>query len=145
MAKRKLKRQLNLMQVIMLGTAGTIAAEIFVLTGHVAKIAGPESVLALALGGLLLVRYAIENDLIGPGLRITFGALLAGALAVAGEHMPAARVEVIQLQRDRHALFLHEHALAHRAQLVERIRVVRDDDLERAGDSAHAPSPVASA
>jgi len=60
MAKRKLKRQLTLLQVIMLGTAGTIAAEIFVLTGHVAKIAGPESVLALALGGLLTLSIALN-------------------------------------------------------------------------------------
>ena len=53
MAKRKLKRQLNLLQVVMLGTAGTIAAEIFVLTGHAAGIAGPEAVLALVIGGFL--------------------------------------------------------------------------------------------
>ena len=80
-----------------------------------------------------------------PALRRQSRGTDGAAAAVAGEHMPAARVEVIQLQRDRHALFLHEHALAHRAQLVERIRVVRDDDLERAEDVAHAPSPVASA
>lgn len=43
--------------------------------------------LALALGGLLLVRYTIEAGLIGPGLRITFGYLLAAALAYAGERM----------------------------------------------------------
>lgn len=43
--------------------------------------------LALALGGLLLVRYSIEAGLIGPGLRITFGYMLAATLACAGEHM----------------------------------------------------------
>ena len=43
--------------------------------------------LALALGGLLLVRFAIEADLIGPGLRITLGAVLAVALASAGERI----------------------------------------------------------
>ncbi len=43
--------------------------------------------LALALGGLLLVRYSIEAGLIGPGMRIALGALLAAALAFAGEHM----------------------------------------------------------
>ena len=43
MSKRKLKRQLNLAQVVMLGTAGTLAAEIFVLTGHAAGMAGPGS------------------------------------------------------------------------------------------------------
>ena len=41
MSQRKLKRQLNLPQLIMLGTAGTIAAEIFVLTGHAAGLVGP--------------------------------------------------------------------------------------------------------
>ena len=53
MSKRKLKRQLHLAQVIMLGTAGTLAAEIFVLTGHAAGMAGPAAVLALLVGGLL--------------------------------------------------------------------------------------------
>ncbi len=42
---------------------------------------------ALALGGLLLVRYTIEAGLIGPGLRITLGYLLAATLAYAGEDM----------------------------------------------------------
>ncbi len=40
MSKRKLKRQLGLAQIVMLGTAGCIGGEIFVLTGHVAGIAG---------------------------------------------------------------------------------------------------------
>jgi uncharacterized membrane protein len=41
--------------------------------------------LALGLGGLLLVRYSIEQDLIGPGLRVFLGALLALGLIGAGE------------------------------------------------------------
>ena len=40
---------------------------------------------ALALGGFFLVRYSIEQDLIGPGVRIVLGALLAAALIAAGE------------------------------------------------------------
>ncbi len=60
MSKRKLKRQLNLLQVIMLGTAGTIAAEIFVLTGHAAGMAGPAAVLALLVGGLLSYSIALN-------------------------------------------------------------------------------------
>jgi len=40
---------------------------------------------ALALGGIFLVRYTIEQDLIGPGVRILLGALLAFALVAAGE------------------------------------------------------------
>ncbi len=45
MAKRTLKRQLNLTQVIMLGTAGTLGSGIFILTGHAAGIAGPATIL----------------------------------------------------------------------------------------------------
>lgn len=41
--------------------------------------------IALALGGIFLVRYAIEADLIGPGARLSLGALLAVALLGAGE------------------------------------------------------------
>ncbi len=61
MTQRKLKRQLNLGQVIMLGAAGTIGAEIFVLTGHAAGIAGPpEAVLALIIGGFLTLSIALN-------------------------------------------------------------------------------------
>lgn len=42
---------------------------------------------ALALGGIFLVRYSIEAGLIGPGLRVFFGGLLAAALIAAGEWM----------------------------------------------------------
>jgi uncharacterized membrane protein len=41
--------------------------------------------IALALGGIFLVRYAIEQDLIGPRVRIMLGALFALALVAAGE------------------------------------------------------------
>jgi len=41
--------------------------------------------LTLALGGLFLVRYSIEQGLIGPAARITLGALFALALLAAGE------------------------------------------------------------
>jgi len=40
---------------------------------------------ALALGGIFLVRYTIQQGLIGPGVRIALGALLAAALVIAGE------------------------------------------------------------
>jgi uncharacterized membrane protein len=40
---------------------------------------------ALALGGIFLVRYTFEQGLIGPGVRIALGALLAAALVIAGE------------------------------------------------------------
>jgi uncharacterized membrane protein len=41
--------------------------------------------LALALGGVFLVRYAVEQDLLGPGVRIFLGALFAAGLIAAGE------------------------------------------------------------
>lgn len=41
--------------------------------------------IALALGGLFLVRYSIEAGLLGPGVRVVLGALLAAVLALAGE------------------------------------------------------------
>ena len=40
---------------------------------------------ALALGGIFLVRYTIQQGLIGPGVRIFLGAMLALALVTAGE------------------------------------------------------------
>ena len=40
---------------------------------------------ALALGGIFLVKYSIEAGLIGPGLRLFFGGLLAAALVAGGE------------------------------------------------------------
>ena len=40
---------------------------------------------ALALGGIFLVRYTIQEGLIGPGVRIILGALLALVLVAAGE------------------------------------------------------------
>jgi uncharacterized membrane protein len=40
---------------------------------------------ALALGGIFLVKYSIEAGLIGPKLRLFFGALFAAALVGAGE------------------------------------------------------------
>ena len=60
MNKRVLKRQLGLFQVIMLGTAGTIAAEIFVLTGHAAAISGPAAILAIIIGGFLSYSIALN-------------------------------------------------------------------------------------
>ena len=75
MTKRKLKRQLNLLQVIMLGTAGTIAAEIFVLTGHVAKIAGPETVLALVVAGLMTLSIALNYCELATTFPVTGGAM----------------------------------------------------------------------
>jgi hypothetical protein len=41
--------------------------------------------LTLALGGFFLVRYSIEQGLLGPGVRVLLGGLFALALLVAGE------------------------------------------------------------
>ncbi len=75
MAKRKLKRELNLLQVIMLGTAGTIAAEIFVLTGHAAGIAGPAAVLAIIIGGVLSLSIALNYCELATTYPVTGGAM----------------------------------------------------------------------
>jgi uncharacterized membrane protein len=41
--------------------------------------------IALALGGVFLVKYSIEQGLIGPGMRVFLGGLFAAALVAAGE------------------------------------------------------------
>ncbi len=43
--------------------------------------------LALALGGVLLVRYAVEQGYFGPAARVALGLLLAVALSAAGEFL----------------------------------------------------------
>jgi basic amino acid/polyamine antiporter, APA family len=75
MTKRKLRRQLSLLQVIMLGTAGTIAAEIFVLTGHAAGIAGPDAVLAIIIGGVLSLSIALNYCELATTYPVTGGAM----------------------------------------------------------------------
>ena len=75
MGKRTLKRQLGLFHAIMLGTAGTIAAEIFVLTGHAAGIAGPASILAIIIGGLLSYSIALNYSELATVYPETGGAL----------------------------------------------------------------------
>jgi amino acid transporter/nucleotide-binding universal stress UspA family protein len=75
MAKRKLKRQLNLLHVIMLGTAGTIAAEIFVLTGYAAGKAGPDAVLAIIIGGILSLSIALNYCELATTYPVTGGAM----------------------------------------------------------------------
>ncbi|MGQ0456365.1 MAG: DUF2339 domain-containing protein [Hyphomicrobium sp.] len=49
---------------------------------------------ALALGGLLLVRYSIEAGLFGPAFRVTAGAFLAAALIAAGEWMRRGELDI---------------------------------------------------
>jgi len=60
MPKRFLKRQLNLFQTIMLGTAGALGSGIFVLTGLAADVAGPAAVLAVMVAGFLSFSIAIN-------------------------------------------------------------------------------------
>ncbi|HSQ27237.1 MAG TPA: amino acid permease [Anaerolineales bacterium] len=75
MHKRKLKRQLGLVQVVMLGTAGAMGAELFVLTGHAASISGPALVLALVVGGLLSYSIAINYSELASTFPETGGAM----------------------------------------------------------------------
>lgn len=75
MNRRILKRQLNLAQVVMLGTAGAIGAEIFVLTGYAAGLAGPAFVLALVIAGLLSYSIAVNYGELASSFPVTGGAL----------------------------------------------------------------------
>lgn len=75
MVKRKLKRQLNLVQVVMLGTVGTIGAQIFVLTGHAAGMAGPAAVLALLIAGLLSYSIALNYCELATSYPVAGGAM----------------------------------------------------------------------
>ncbi len=59
----------------MLGTAGTIAAEIFVLTGHAAGIAGPDAVLAIVIGGVLTLGIALNYCELATTYPVTGGAM----------------------------------------------------------------------
>jgi amino acid transporter len=59
----------------MLGTAGTIAAEIFVLTGHAAGIAGPYAVLAIIIGGVLSLSIALNYAELATTYPVTGGAM----------------------------------------------------------------------
>ncbi|MFO7696850.1 MAG: amino acid permease, partial [Anaerolineae bacterium] len=73
--QRSLRREMGLGQVLLMGVAGTIAAEIFVLTGHVAGIAGPASVLAMLLIGVLCVTFALNYAELAVAYPVTGGAL----------------------------------------------------------------------
>lgn len=75
MIKRHLKRQLNLAQVVMLGTAGAIGAELFVLTGHAAGISGPAAILAFFIGGVISYSIAINYCEMGTAFPVTGGAM----------------------------------------------------------------------
>jgi amino acid transporter/nucleotide-binding universal stress UspA family protein len=75
MSKRKLKRQLSLAQVVMLGTAGAIGPGIFVLTGHGAGMAGPAFVVVLLIGGLLSYSIALNYGELASSFPVTGGAL----------------------------------------------------------------------
>ncbi len=59
----------------MLGTAGTIAAEIFVLTGHAASRSGPAAVLAILIGGLLSYSIALNYAELATTYPVTGGAM----------------------------------------------------------------------
>lgn len=75
MEKRRLKRQLNLLQVVMLGTAGAIGAQIFVLTGYAAGMSGPASVLGIIIGGVLSYSIALNYGELASAFPETGGAM----------------------------------------------------------------------
>lgn len=59
----------------MLGTAGAIGGEIFVLTGHAAGMAGPAFLLALLIGGLLSYSIALNYGELASSFPVTGGAM----------------------------------------------------------------------
>ena len=73
--QRSLRREMGLGQVLLMGVAGTIAAEIFVLTGHVAGLAGPASILAMLLIGILCYSFALNYAELAVAYPVTGGAL----------------------------------------------------------------------
>ncbi len=75
MSKRKLKRQLSLVQLVMLGTIGTLGAQIFVLTGEAAALSGPATLLALLLAGLVTYVIAINYAEMATSFPETGGAM----------------------------------------------------------------------
>lgn len=75
MTVRRLEREFGLMHAIMLGTAGTIAASVFVLTGHVAGRMGPASIAVLVVLGLLNSSIALNYAELGTTYPVTGGAL----------------------------------------------------------------------
>ncbi|HQE99495.1 MAG TPA: amino acid permease [Anaerolineae bacterium] len=75
MSKRKLKRQLSLIQLVMLGTIGTLGAQIFVLTGEAAALSGPATLLALLLAGLVTYVIAINYAEMATSFPETGGAM----------------------------------------------------------------------
>jgi uncharacterized membrane protein len=93
--------------------------------------------IALALGGIFLVRYTIQQGLIGPGVRIALGALLAAALVAIGEW---SRFDL--LQRFRCDLgrvpvgfqFLFELMTFERTQFRRRNRLAAERELQHRAD-----------
>jgi len=75
MPERRLERELGLGHAIMLGSAGTIAASVFVLTGHLAERMGPSSVIVLIILGLLNFSIAFNYAELGTTYPVTGGAL----------------------------------------------------------------------
>ncbi len=75
MSKRKLKRQLSLVQLVMLGTIGTLGAQIFVLTGEAAALSGPAVLLALLIAGLVTYVIAINYAEMATSFPETGGAM----------------------------------------------------------------------
>jgi len=74
-SKRQLKRQLNLAQVVMLGTAGTLGAGLFVLIGHTAGLVGPATVLVLLAGGVVTYSIALNYCEMATAYPVTGGAM----------------------------------------------------------------------
>ena len=89
--------------------------------------------LALALGGLLLVRYSIEQGVFGPGVRIALGALFSLALVAAGEWFRRTERVLPVEAISRRARAEHPHRRRHRECLRHRLRRARALRVHRPG------------
>jgi uncharacterized membrane protein len=77
--------------------------------------------LALALGGFFLVRLSIEQGLVGPGVRVTLGALL-GLAVISGRRMGAAQRTAERLWRPAgRAYSKHPHRRRHHHRVCGRL------------------------
>ena len=93
--------------------------------------------IALALGGIFLVRYSIEQGLLGPGVRVALGALLAAALIIAGEWARRTRAARRHLRAAQGAHPEHPHRRRHHDRLRRRLCGVPAVRFHRARHRLH--------
>ena len=94
--------------------------------------------LALALGGIFMVQYSIEAGLIGPGVRVFLGGLLATALIAARRMDAAVRVHAADRGRPDREYAGHAHRRRHHGGVRHRLCGLRALRFPRAGQCLFA-------